>query len=150
MQIIDILLYICREVDMEITYTLDEIAVVAEQVLKFSKHKIFLFYGDMGVGKTTLIKEIAKKLGVLENLNSPSFSIINEYIINERKLFHFDFYRLKNENEFFELGIEEYIDSGHWCLIEWPQKAESSLPDKTTKITIKINKNRSRTINICQ
>ena len=134
---------------MEITYILDEIDVVAEKVLNFSKHKILLFYGDMGVGKTTLIKEIAIKVGVKENLSSPSFSIINEHEVKEGKLFHIDFYRVKDENELFELGIEEFFESDDWCLIEWPDKAEKILPEKFTKIVINTNKNNSRTINIC-
>jgi len=135
---------------MEITYTLDEIAAVAGQVLKISKHKILLFYGDMGVGKTTLIKEIANMLGAVDNLSSPSFSIINEHEVKEGKLFHFDFFRLKDKEELFELGIEEYFESDHWCLVEWPQKAEMFFPEKFTKITINIDKNNNRIINICQ
>jgi tRNA threonylcarbamoyladenosine biosynthesis protein TsaE len=102
----------------------------------------------MGTGKTTLIKEIAKQLGVNDVLSSPTFSIVNEYKLNEEKLFHFDFYRIENEEEAYDIGIEEYFYSGLWNLIEWPEKIENLLPEKSTKIKLTKNKNGSRTIMI--
>jgi tRNA threonylcarbamoyladenosine biosynthesis protein TsaE len=135
---------------MEFTYVLDDISDIADKVLEIANHKILLFYGKMGVGKTTLIKAIAEKLGVVDNLSSPTFSIANEHILEVGKLYHFDFYRINSEDELLDLGVEEMLESGHWCLIEWPGKAESILPLNTTKITINTEDKESRTINICQ
>jgi tRNA threonylcarbamoyladenosine biosynthesis protein TsaE len=135
---------------MEFTYVLDDISEVADRVLEIANHKILLFFGKMGAGKTTLIKAIAKKLGVEENLSSPTFSIVNEHFLKVGKLYHFDFYRIKSEEELMDLGIEEMLESGDWCLIEWPEKAKNILQLKTTKISINTNNNESRKINIYQ
>lgn len=133
---------------MEYTFTLHEIGDIAEKVIKDVSNKTLLFYGDMGVGKTTLIKEIAKKLGVKETLNSPTYSIINEYEFNNEKLFHFDFYRIKEEKEAFDIGFEEYFYSDHWSFIEWPQIIEHLIAVNKTKIELTKNPDGSRTINI--
>ena len=135
---------------MEFTYVLDDISDIADKVLEIVNHKILLFYGKMGVGKTTLIKVLAEKLGVVDNLSSPTFSIVNEHFSKVGKVYHFDFYRINSEDELLDLGLEEMLESGHWCLIEWPEKAESILPLITTKITINTEDNGSRTIKICQ
>ena len=133
---------------MEYTYTIQNLPEIAEKVLLHTSNKILLFYGTMGVGKTTLIKELAKRLGVTETINSPTFSIVNEYEIEDDKVFHFDFYRIKNEEEVLDIGIEEYFDSGHWIMIEWPEKINNLLPLNNTRINLIKNKNESRTINI--
>ena len=133
---------------MEYTYTIQNLPEIAEKVLLNASNKILLFYGTMGVGKTTLIKELAKRLGVTETINSPTFSIVNEYEIEDDKVFHFDFYRIKNEEEVLDIGIEEYFDSGHWIMIEWPEKINNLLPLNNTRINLIKNKNESRTINI--
>ena len=133
---------------MEYTFTKDEIPEIASKVLSEIETRIVLFYGEMGTGKTTLIKEIAKQLGVNDVLSSPTFSIVNEYKLNEEKLFHFDFYRIENEEEAYDIGIEEYFYSGYWNLIEWPEKIENLLPEESTKIKLTKNKNGSRTIMI--
>jgi tRNA threonylcarbamoyladenosine biosynthesis protein TsaE len=133
---------------MELTYTLRELPDVAEKVLSESSNKTLLFYGAMGAGKTTLIKEIAKHLGVDDAVNSPTFSIVNEHILNSEKLYHYDFYRLKNLEEALDIGIEEYLYSGHWNFVEWPEKIEELLPGESTKIELTKNKNGSRTLSI--
>ncbi len=135
---------------MEFTYVLDDISEIADRVLEIINHKILLFFGEMGVGKTTLIKAIASKLGAEENVSSPTFSIVNEHVLKVGKLYHFDFYRIESDEELFDLGIDEMLESGHWCMIEWPEKAESILPLKMTKIIIDTNNNGSRTIKISQ
>ncbi len=133
---------------MKRTFTLQELPEIAGMVLTNSPSKTLLFYGEMGVGKTTLIKELAKKLGVQDTISSPTFSIVNEYALNEDKLYHFDFYRLEDEEEALDIGIEDYFDSGHWNFVEWPEKVESLLPEVTTMIELTKNKNGSRTLNI--
>lgn len=133
---------------MEHTFTIQDLPKVAEKVLLNTSNKILLFYGNMGVGKTTMIKEIAKSLGVTDTISSPTFSIVNEYEIDNDKIFHFDFYRIKNEEEVLDIGIEEYFYSGHWIFIEWPEKIKNLLPIENTKINLIKNKNQTRTINM--
>lgn len=130
-------------------YGLNEIAHVAKEVISNSKHKILLFFGEMGVGKTTLIKEIVKQLGVNDNVNSPTFSLVNEYLSeNGEAVYHFDFYRINDENEAMDMGIEEYFYSNNWCLVEWPNKIENLLPLESVNVTITINSNQQRTITL--
>ena len=134
---------------MVLNYSLSELTDVAQEVIKNSKNKVLLFYGDMGVGKTTLIKEIVKQLGVNDNVSSPTYSLVNEYhSTNGSKIFHFDFYRINKEEEALDMGIEEYFYSKNWCLIEWPNKVENLLPLSAVKITIKVNKNDLRTLEL--
>ncbi len=133
---------------MELTFTLEDLPAVAQKVLSDSKSRTFLFYGEMGAGKTTLIKEIAKNLGVADNLSSPTFSIINEHALGVDKLFHYDFYRLESLEEAMDLGIEDYFYSGHWNFIEWPEKVESLLPGESTRIELTKNENGSRTLSL--
>ena len=103
--------------------SLSEIDTVAASVLAAVKpHKIILLKGEMGAGKTTLIKAICHQLGVENNVSSPTFSIVNEYVTNKGEpVFHFDFYRIKNIREAYDMGYEEYFFSGNYCLIEWPE-----------------------------
>jgi tRNA threonylcarbamoyladenosine biosynthesis protein TsaE len=110
-------------------YNLNELQSVASYLLEKNKqHKIWCFYGEMGVGKTTLIKEILAQLGVLDLVSSPSFSIVNEYqITGGQSVFHFDFYRIRSLEEVYDLGFETYFDSGSLCLIEWPEKIDEIL-----------------------
>ena len=135
---------------MEYSFTLKDLPEIAKKVLTEVPNKNLLFYGDMGVGKTTLIKEIAKQLGVKGIINSPTFALVNEYEIKDDKVYHFDFYRIKNEEEAMDIGVEDYFFSSHWNLIEWPQKISNILPTNSTKIQITKNQNGSRTLNICQ
>lgn len=123
---------------MKKEYTLDEVSEVAEEILAEAKHKIVLFFGEMGVGKTTLIKEICKKLGVKEITHSPTFSIVNEYLGSKATIYHFDFYRLTKEEEAYDIGIEDYLYSNHWCFIEWPENIKNLLPLESTEIYISL------------
>ena len=127
-----------------------DLPLVAETLLKNSIHNCFCFYGDMGVGKTTLIKELLKELGAVDLGNSPTFGLVNEYHDNNGKLlaYHFDFYRIEDEEEAFDMGIEEYLDSGSWCFIEWPDKVQNLLPLESDVIKLTINQDNSRTIEI--
>ncbi len=133
---------------MEHTFTLLDLPKIAAIILSEVPNKILLFYGDMGVGKTTLIKEILKQLGVKETISSPTFALVNEYEIKDDKIYHFDFYRINNEEEVLDIGIEEYFYSDHWNMIEWPEKIKSLLPKKSTKLILTNNQNGSRTLKI--
>jgi tRNA threonylcarbamoyladenosine biosynthesis protein TsaE len=103
----------------------------------------------MGAGKTTLIKAILKHLGVNDATSSPTFSIVNEYRLeNNSPLYHFDLYRLNSEEEAYDFGIEEYLYSDAWCFIEWPEKAPNLLPKDHTKILINILPNGKRKLTL--
>lgn len=135
---------------IEITVkNLSELPEAATQILEEAKgNRIFLFYANMGMGKTTLIKGICKQLGVDENVSSPTFSIVNEYEAEGKKIYHFDFYRLKDEHEAFDLGYEEYFYSGNYCFVEWPEKIENLLPEDAVSVYIKGNNEDERTISL--
>jgi tRNA threonylcarbamoyladenosine biosynthesis protein TsaE len=133
---------------MELTYTLDELPQVASRILKATEHRTLLFFADMGVGKTTLIKELASQLGVTESLSSPTFSIVNEHSTSDSSLYHFDFYRIEKEEEALDIGIEDYLDSGAWVFIEWPKKIQGLWPSDYAKIEIVKNNDQSRTLKL--
>src|SRR5690606_38259479 len=102
----------------------------------------------MGAGKTTIIKALCKELGVTEHVTSPTFSIVNEYLGLKGPIYHFDFYRLKNEQEAFDLGYEEYFYSGNYCFVEWPEKIGSLLPDDSFVIEMETDADQRRVIKI--
>ena len=123
---------------MEITFSLAEIDMAAESVLAQNIKKTILFHGSMGAGKTTFIKAIARKLGVMDMTSSPTFSLVNEYETQDGQiLYHFDLYRINSEEEGYDMGLDEYFYSGNVCLIEWPEKTPNLIPLDHTSITIK-------------
>lgn len=113
---------------------------------KLENKRIWLFYGDMGAGKTTLISEICKQLGVDEEISSPTFSIVNEYRGEKGKIYHFDFYRLNETREAVEIGAEDYFFSDARCFIEWPQLIEELLPGDEAIVSIRTLEDRTREI----
>jgi tRNA threonylcarbamoyladenosine biosynthesis protein TsaE len=124
---------------MEIVFSLDELDSVAQKILAEKPEKIILFNGTMGVGKTTLIKALAKNLGVNDATSSPTFSLVNEYqIANNQYIYHFDVYRLRNEMEALDMGIDDYLYSGNWCFIEWAENIPNLIPEKHSIITLKL------------
>lgn len=134
---------------MEIIFSLDEIDKVAQKILSEYPKKVILFNGEMGVGKTTLIKALAKKLGVHDATSSPTFSLVNEYqIANNQYIYHFDVYRLKNETEALDMGIDEYLYSGNWCFIEWAENIPNLIPDEHSVIKIELLPDGKRHLNL--
>ena len=124
---------------MNIVFSLDQIQEVAKQIIASNPKKIILFNGEMGVGKTTLIKQLCKSLGVKDATSSPTFSLVNEYqTSNNQTVYHFDFYRLNKETEALDMGVDDYLYSGNWCFIEWSEKIASLLPEDTSTITIEL------------
>lgn len=120
-------------------YSISEIHKAIEFITPYlQSHKVVLFDGPMGAGKTTLISALCKSLGSTDELSSPTFSIVNEYQSNVGVIYHFDFYRIKSIDEAFDFGLEEYLYSGNYCFLEWSEKVEALLPDSPLKISIEI------------
>ncbi len=124
-------------------HSVDELSIAAEALTEaMQESNVFAFFGAMGAGKTTFIKSICKMLGVENVVNSPTFAIINEYVRpNGEPIFHFDFYRLNSLQESIDIGYQEYIESGHLCLMEWPEKIENLLPDNCVYVYIQSDDN---------
>ncbi|WP_229201257.1 tRNA (adenosine(37)-N6)-threonylcarbamoyltransferase complex ATPase subunit type 1 TsaE [Arcticibacterium luteifluviistationis] len=129
---------------------LDDLPNVAQQIIEFADEvNVWLFEGNLGAGKTTLIKELCSQLGFKEAVQSPTFSIVNAYPLdNGSDLYHFDCYRLNNQEEAFDFGIEEYLYSGNKCLIEWPEIIADLLPVPHLLISLEIQEDQSRTIGL--
>lgn len=133
---------------MEFIYSLSEIETIAQQIINQNPEKVILFHGEMGVGKTTLIKTLAKVVGVKSTTSSPTFSLVNEYQATDKLVYHFDVYRLKNESEAFDFGIEDYLYSGNWCFIEWAEKIPNLIPDNHSIVTISLLENGYRKLEL--
>ncbi len=133
---------------MEYIFNLSEIDHIAEQVLHQNVAKVILFHGEMGAGKTTFIKALAKVLGVEKATSSPTFSLVNEYQAKDGLVYHFDVYRLKNESEAFDFGIEDYLYSGNWCFIEWAEKIPNLIPENHSIISFEVLENGNRKLQI--
>ncbi len=131
---------------------IDELPNAVKQFIEaMDDRTVFAFRGEMGAGKTTFITELCRQLGVEDIANSPSFSIINEYRseTTAELIYHFDFYRIESEDEAFDLGTEDYFDSGALCFIEWPERIENLLPGDTVEVVISVNQSdNSRTISV--
>lgn len=136
---------------MDIYFSLNEIDTAVAAVLEQNPSKILVFNGVMGAGKTTFIKQLCKQLGVSETTSSPTFSLVNQYITTKNEtIFHFDFYRINSENEALDMGVDEYLYSGHWCFIEWSEKIQNLLPEKHAVITIEVQADGKRKIKFIQ
>lgn len=136
---------------MKQNYSLQNISEIAKYIIANVNSKIVLFNGEMGAGKTTLIKEITKQLGVNDIANSPTFSLVNEYeTVEGLKIYHFDFYRINSEEEAYDIGIEDYLYSNTWCFIEWGEKIKNLLPLDIVNINIITNSDNERTLEIEQ
>lgn len=132
------------------SYDLTELNLAAQKLIEAAgEEKIWIFQGEMGAGKTTLIKEIARSYGIIDQVSSPTFSIVNEYDNKAMETFyHFDFYRLDDPTEALDIGIEEYFYSGNYCWLEWAEKIASFVPDKFLLIRIQNETQSTRTLTI--
>ena len=135
---------------MEISIpSLDQIAAAAKQFVQaMDQNTVFAFYGKMGAGKTTFVKALCEEFGVSDVVNSPTFSIVNEYRSDDtgELIYHFDFYRIKKIDEVYDMGYEDYFYSGALCFIEWPELVEELLPGDAVKVTIEENEDGTRTV----
>ena len=131
-----------------ICLNLTQLPTVAQQIVDFAQDtSVWLFYGEMGAGKTTLIKAVGKVWGVEDTISSPTFALVNEYRNAEDTVFyHFDFYRIKDEEEAVDTGVDEYFASSHYCWVEWPTKIRNLLPETYIRVEIQVNNDLSRTI----
>jgi tRNA threonylcarbamoyladenosine biosynthesis protein TsaE len=130
--------------------SLEQIEQAARKFLELiGDHRVLAFYGSMGAGKTTFIKAVCHQLGVKETVASPTFAIVNEYLAGDgESVYHFDFYRIKNEEEAIDFGCEDYFYSGRYCFIEWPERILSLLPEETLEINIRELPDGTREIDI--
>ncbi|AXT19983.1 tRNA (adenosine(37)-N6)-threonylcarbamoyltransferase complex ATPase subunit type 1 TsaE [Flavobacteriaceae bacterium AU392] len=133
---------------MTLEFDIEHIDEVAKKVLQNVKTKTILFYGEMGVGKTTFINALVNALGGNEKTSSPTFSLVNEYEVKNDLVYHFDFYRIENEIEVLDIGIEDYFYSGRWNFIEWPERISRILPFETEILELKTLKNGSRALKL--
>lgn len=129
---------------------IDELEFIADKIIEVGlQSNIWIFEGEMGAGKTTLIRQICKNLRVISHVQSPTFSIVNEYTTeNDETIYHFDCYRLKDETEALGIGIEEYFYSGNLCFIEWAEKIPNLIPENIVKIKIEVLEDNSRKIDV--
>nr|WP_299067901.1 tRNA (adenosine(37)-N6)-threonylcarbamoyltransferase complex ATPase subunit type 1 TsaE [uncultured Allomuricauda sp.] len=133
---------------MKKIFRLEDLPSISKNILKASDSKILCFYGEMGAGKTTLIKEIVKELGGIDLANSPTFGLVNEYHDENDNLlaYHFDFYRIENEGEALDLGLEDYFNSNAWLFVEWPENIKSLLPEDAVFIYLQFIDENTRSI----
>lgn len=122
---------------MKLKYQLKDINEAASYLLENSKSKTILFSGEMGAGKTTLIKALASQLGCTDQVSSPTFSLVNEYTAEKASIYHFDFYRIEDETEAYDMGFEDYLYTKHFIFIEWPEKITSLWPQHYTHAELK-------------
>ena len=132
----------------KIKYKLENIELAVNFILSNINTRFLLFNGTMGSGKTTLIKAIVSKLGSTDSVSSPTFSLVNEYEINNSNAYHFDFYRIENETEVLDIGIEDYFLKDSWCFMEWSEKIPNLIPDNVNYINFKVLDDDNRTIEI--
>ncbi|MEM9675282.1 MAG: tRNA (adenosine(37)-N6)-threonylcarbamoyltransferase complex ATPase subunit type 1 TsaE [Cyclobacteriaceae bacterium] len=125
----------------------EDLPSVAKELIDWAQpHTIWLFRGDLGAGKTTFIQALAEQWGVEDRVSSPTFSIVNEYLGgDDQPIYHFDFYRLEDETEALDIGLDEYLTSGNICLMEWPEKIRNLLPDQYVQLRLEVLPDESRT-----
>lgn len=133
---------------MTLEYGLDQLDEIAQNIIKYSSLKTYLFFGEMGVGKTTLIKALVKHLGSEDNVSSPTYSLVNEYLADDKPIYHFDFYRINSIEEVYDIGFEEYLAQDVHIIIEWPELIESLWPEHFVRVDLEMLENTKRKVNI--
>lgn len=136
---------------MHLSYSgYDNLPYIAQRIFKFAgDRKIWALDGEMAAGKTTLVREICRQLDVISKISSPTYPLVNEYITNAGiPVYHFDFYRIKKIEEAWDIGFREYLDSGYFCLIEWPSRVEDILPSETLRLVLHTGKHGSRELDM--
>ena len=129
------------------SFGIEDLNKIAKKIISIlGAQRILLFEGEIGAGKTTLIQALCTEIGVVEPVTSPTFAIVNEYLSGSQSIFHIDLYRLETLDEALEIGIEEYLDSGQYCFIEWPDRITALLDEKLPRIRIDIMDDSSRKI----
>lgn len=135
---------------MQLEYELENIKNVAAEVLEKANSKYILFSGEMGAGKTTLIKELVKQLGSKHQVSSPTFSLVNEYEGENVSIYHFDFYRIEEETEAYDMGFEDYLDDSHYVFIEWPEKILNLWPEHYSFVKLEVGEHQFRTLTLTE
>lgn len=135
---------------MKKIFQLDQLQEVAKTLIEESRGKQLCFYGEMGAGKTTLIKALVKELGAVDSGSSPTFGLVNEYHNDEGKLlaYHFDFYRLEDETEALDMGLDDYLNSNAWIFMEWPEKIKSLLPEDVVSVFLQFIDEKTRSVEL--
>ncbi|MEM9983632.1 MAG: tRNA (adenosine(37)-N6)-threonylcarbamoyltransferase complex ATPase subunit type 1 TsaE [Bacteroidota bacterium] len=132
-----------------ISHHLNDLPDLAAQILgSCNRVRIFAFSGDLGAGKTTLVQHLCRKLGVKDKVTSPTFSLVNEYASPAGPVYHFDFYRIEDEEEAYDIGADEYFDSGYYCLIEWPERIPTLLPGESARLALSMGIDGTRQISL--
>ncbi|TLP79660.1 tRNA (adenosine(37)-N6)-threonylcarbamoyltransferase complex ATPase subunit type 1 TsaE [Maribacter sp. ACAM166] len=131
---------------MEFIYRENGLQKIANQIIQYSKSKVIAFYAPMGAGKTTLIKALVKELGGTDNVSSPTFGLVNEYALENGELlgYHFDFYRLNDEIEAMDMGLDDYLNTNEWVFMEWPEKIPNLVPQDAQIVKIEIVDEKTR------
>ena len=129
-----------------LNYKLKDISLAVDFIIENTICKTLIFSGVMGSGKTTLIKALVSRLGSTDNVSSPTFSIVNEYKLKGSTIFHFDFYRIKDEFEALDIGVEDYMSKNNWCFLEWAEKIPNLIPSNVNYINFKLSDGNNRTI----
>lgn len=130
------------------TYSLDQLEDLSRYILKHAESQTFLFFGELGVGKTTLIKAFVKVLGSEDNVSSPTYSLVNEYLAKDKPIYHFDFYRINDLEEVYDMGFEDYLSQDAYIIIEWPELIEPLWPEHFVKVELKMISKEKRTLSI--
>lgn len=145
------MIYLTKSTAVILEYDkVEDAGKVSSELIRFAEdYKVWFFEGEMGVGKTTFIKQLCRELGVKDTIASPTYSIVNEYRDGDNNpIYHFDFYRLNNEEEAMDLGVEDYFYSGDLCLGEWPERVSSLFPEKYLYINMRLTSTHKRALEI--